>query len=256
MSVITLRRKPSGGAPRPAAAPDGTMSLVEHLEEVRDRLVRSVIGLVVTTSLAFLFITPIMSLLLNLAGAHPVQAIDPTETFSTYFKVAFTVGIGLAMPLLVYEFLRFLAPGLQRGERRAIYFSLPFVVLCFVTGALFCYVLVLPSALNFLLGFGDPRILKQVSLTKFIGFVSNFILACGVAFELPVVIFMLAKLGVVSYKRLTRFRKYAFLLAFVGAAILTPTPDPFNQALVAGPLFLLYELGLQMSRFARPADAR
>jgi sec-independent protein translocase protein TatC len=77
-----------------------------------------------------------------------------------------------------------------------------------------------------------------------------------VAFELPVVIFMLAKLGVVSYKRLVRFRKYAFLLAFVAAAIITPTPDPFNQALVAGPLFLLYELGLQMSRFARRAAVR
>jgi len=227
------------------------MSVVEHLEEFRDRLVRSAIGVLVTTVLAFLFINPIMDVLLNLAGNHTIQAIDPTETFATYFKVAFTVGIGMAMPLLVYQLLRFVAPGLSRGEQRALYISMPFVVLCFVTGALFCYFIVLPSTLNFLLGFGDPRILKQISLTKFISFVSNFILAVGVSFELPVFLFMLAKLGVVTFARLSRFRKYAFLLAFVIAAVITPTPDPFNQTLVAIPLFLLYELGLQLSRFAR-----
>lgn len=246
MSVITWK-----GKPRPAVDAGGKMSLVQHLEELRDRLVRSVIGVVVTTLLAFLFINPIMEVLLNLAGNHTIQAIDPTETFGTYFKVAFTAGLGLAMPLLVYQLLRFLAPGLRRGEQRALLFSLPFIVLCFASGALFCYFIILPSTLNFLLGFGDPRILKQISLTKFIGFVSNFILAVGVSFELPVVLLMLAKLGIVSYDRLKGFRKYAFLLAFVIAAVITPTPDPFNQSLVAIPLFLLYELGLQLSRFAR-----
>jgi sec-independent protein translocase protein TatC len=151
--------------------------------------------------------------------------------------------------------LRFLAPGLTRGERGAIYMSLPFVVICFLSGALFCYFVILPSALNFLLGFGDPRILKQISLTKFVSFVTNFMLAVGLAFEMPVVVFMLARLGVVSYARLRRFRKYALLLAFVIAAMITPTPDPFNQALVAVPLFLLYEIGLQLSRFARRKHA-
>jgi sec-independent protein translocase protein TatC len=249
MSVLAWKR----GAPPPGTSdgPGATMTLVAHLEELRDRLIRSTLAVVVTTTLAFVFINSIMSWLLDLAGTHTIQALDPTETFATYFKVAFTAGLGLAMPVLVYQLLRFLAPGLTRGERRALYLSLPFVVICFVTGALFCYFVVLPSALNFLLGFGDPRILKQISLTKFIGFVSNFILAVGVAFELPVFIFMLAKLGIASYSRLARFRKYAFLLAFVVAAVITPTPDPINQALVAVPLFLLYELGLQLSRLAR-----
>ncbi|HUS13455.1 MAG TPA: twin-arginine translocase subunit TatC [Chloroflexia bacterium] len=251
MSVITWKPQSQRRGSRPAPAPDGTMPLVGHLSEFRDRLVRCAIGVTATTLLAFLFVNPIMGLLLDLAGNHTIQAIDPTETFGTYFKVAFTAGLGLAMPLLVYQLLRFLAPGLTRGENRALYMSLPFVVLCFVTGALFCYLVILPSALNFLLSFGDPRIVKQISLTKFIGFVSNFMLAVGAAFELPVVIFMLAKLGVVTYQRLAKFRKYAFLLSFVVAAMITPTPDPLNQGLVAIPLFLLYELGLQLSRFAR-----
>ncbi len=251
MSVIPWK---TGRGSAPAMHPGGQMPLVEHLLELRDRLVRAALGVTLTTVLAFLFIDPIMSLLLNLAGTHTIQAIDPTETFGTYFKVAFSVGIGLAMPLLVYQLLRFLAPGLSKGEQRVLLLSLPFVTLCFLTGALFCYFIILPSALNFLLSFGDPRILKQISLTKFVGFVTNFILAVGCSFEMPVVIVMLARLGIVGYKRLAKFRKYAFLLSFLIAAVITPTPDPLNQTLVAVPLFLLYELGVQLSRFvAKPA---
>jgi sec-independent protein translocase protein TatC len=232
------------------------MPVVGHLEELRDRVIRCVVAVVLTTALACWQIDHIMSLILDLAGTHPVQAIDPTETFGTYFKVAFTTGLGLALPVLIYQLLRFLAPGLTRSERRATYMSMPFVLACFVTGAAFCYLIILPSALQFLLGFGDPRILKQVSLTKFVGFVTNFMLAVGTSFELPVVLFMLAKLGIVTHARLARFRKYAFLLSFVAAAIITPTPDPINQALVAIPLFVLYELGLQLSRFARRPPQR
>lgn len=250
MSVVPWNSQPRS---RPAPPPGGTMPLVAHLVELRDRLIRSALGVVVTTTLAFLFIDRIMSILLDLAGTHTIQAIDPTETFGTYFKVAFSVGLGLAMPLLVYQLLRFLSPGLNPGEQRTVMLSLPFVALCFIAGALFCYVLILPSALDFLLGFGDPRILKQISLTKFVGFVTNFLLAVGVSFEMPVVIVLLARLGIVGYQKLAKFRKYALLLAFLISAIITPTPDPFNQSLVAVPLFLLYELGVQLSRFvARP----
>lgn len=252
MSVIAWGGKPRLRRPkRQAPPPGGTMPLMGHLIEFRDRLVRSAIGVTLTTVLAFVFIDKIMGVVLSLANGHTIQALDPTETFSTYFKVALSVGIGMAMPLLVYQILRFLSPGLERNEKRALYISLPFVALCFITGALFCYFIILPSALDFLLGFGDARIQKNISLTKFVGFVTNFVLAVGVSFELPVVLFMLAKLGIVNHKRLSKFRKYAFLLSFLAAAIITPTPDPFNQALVGIPLYLLYELGVQLSRFAR-----
>jgi sec-independent protein translocase protein TatC len=254
MSVVSVSKKWKfrlPGQPRPVARVETHMPLVKHLEELRDRMVKSVLAIVLTTAVAFLFIERIMGVLIDLAGTHTVQAIDPTETFTTYFKVALTVGIGLAMPILVYQLMRFLAPGLTRGEKRILYFSLPFVAISFVAGAAFCYYVVLPSALNFLLSFGDPRILKQVSLTKFVSFVSSFMLAVGASFELPLVVFLLAKLGIVSHKRLGKWRKFALLLSFAVAAMITPTPDPFNQAMVGVPLFLLYELGVQLSRFAR-----
>ena len=252
MSAIAWRGKVRlPKRPQQPQVVDGTMPLMGHIKELRDRLVRAAVGVAVATIVAFIFIDKIMGLVLDLAGTHTVQALDPTETFGTYFKVAFSVGMGLAMPVLVYQLLRFLSPGLSRGEKRAIYISLPFVALCFISGALFCYFVILPSALNFLLGFGDPRILKNVSLTKFVSFVTSFMLAVGAAFETPVIVFMLAKLGIVSRRKLGKFRKYAFLLSFVVAAIITPTPDPFNQTLVGVPLYLLYELGVQLSRFAR-----
>ena len=254
MSVISLRgklKRPFPAGPRRNVAEDKPMRLVDHLLELRDRLIKSVIGIVVTTALAFLFIDRIMAALIDLAGTHTVQAIDPTETFATYFKVAFSVGIGLSMPLIVYQLVRFLAPGLKPNEKRLVYFSLPFVALSFVAGATFCYYVILPSALDFLLSFGDTRILKQVSLTKLVSFVTSFMLAVGVSFEMPIVVFLLAKLGVVNHKQLGRWRKYAFFISFAISAIITPTPDPFNQTLVAVPLFLLYELGVQLSRFAR-----
>lgn len=254
MSVVPVSKKwkfRAPGRPQPSARADSAMPLVKHLEELRDRLVKSVLAVVVATALAFLFIDRIMGALIDLAGSHMVQAIDPTETFTTYFKVALTVGLGMSMPVLVYQLMRFLAPGLTSGEKRVLYVSLPFIGISFLAGAAFCYYVVLPSALDFLLSFGDPRIAKQVSLTKFVSFVSSFILAVGASFELPLVVFLLAKLGIVSHKRLGRWRKYAFLLSFAVAAMITPTPDPFNQAMVGVPLFLLYELGVQMSRFAR-----
>lgn len=252
MSVIPIRGRLRIPAPinRPPVV-DTPMPLVKHLEELRDRLIKSVIGVIAATAIAFIFLDRIIGALIDLAGNHTVQAIDPTETFGTYFKVAFSVGIGLAMPILVYQLMRFLAPGLKDSERRALYISLPFVAILFLAGVTFCYFVVLPSALNFLLSFGDPRILKQVSLTKYVSFVTSFLLAVGASFETPLVIFLLVRLGIVKRERLGKWRKYAFLLSFVVAAIITPTPDPINQTIVAVPLFLLYELGIQLSRFAR-----
>lgn len=254
MSAISLRGKirlPRPGPLRQGESIDKPMSLIKHLEELRDRLIKSAVSVALMTALSFLFIEGIMGILIDLAGTHTVQAIDPTETFGTYLQVAFTTGIGLSIPLIIYQILRFFSPGLKRNERRALYISLPFIALAFAAGATFCYFVVLPSALDFLLSFGDPRILKQVSLTKFVSFVSSFILAVGVSFEMPIFVFLLAKLGIANHKKLASWRKYALLASFVLAALITPTPDPVNQAMVGVPLFLLYELGVQLSRFAR-----
>ena len=239
--------------PRPAPDAEQRMALVEHLRELRDRLIRVVLSVILTTSLSFLFINQLMQLFLNLLPKQPnihVQVFEPAEAFTSYFKVALTFGIVLAMPLIVYQVFRFLAPGLTGKERRWLLLSLPMITVFFLAGVVFCYTLVLPSALNFLLNFGSPEIEQNQRLSSFIGFVTNFMLAVGITFELPPVMFLLAKLGVVSAKRMSRMRRFVVVIAFIVAAIITPTPDPVNQTIVALPIYLLYELGLLFARLA------
>src|SRR5579859_4477602 len=247
-----MNRRPLVRRPRRAPDPEQHMALVEHLRELRDRLIRAVLGVALTTALSFIFINQLFQIFINLlpAGVH-MQATHPAETFTAYFKVALTCGIILAMPVIIYQLFRFLAPGLSARERRWLLLSLPLVTVFFLAGALFCYFLVLPSALNFLFNFGDTtKIEQRPTISEFIGFVTTFVLAVGLTFELPPVMFLLAKLGVVSVKRMSGFRRYVIVLAFVIAAVITPTPDPVNQTIVALPIYVLYELGVLFAKLA------
>jgi sec-independent protein translocase protein TatC len=240
---------------RAPANPEARMALIGHLRELRDRLVRAVLGIVLTTTLSFLFINPLMDLFLRLVpqasnGRIHIVVLEPAEAFTSYFKVALTFGIVIAMPLIIYQVFRFIAPGLTAAENRWLLLGLPLITGFFLVGVLFCYFLVLPSALNFLLKFGSPQIEQNQRLSSFIGFVTNFMLAVGVTFELPPVMFLLAKLGVVKAQRMRGIRRYVSVLAVIVAAIITPTPDPVNQMIVAIPIYLLYELGVLFARLA------
>jgi sec-independent protein translocase protein TatC len=239
---------------RPDGSRDVELPLREHLRELRDRLIKAVLVVVLTTGLSLAFAEQEVQVLVQLASPHKLIALTPTETFVSYLKVAFITGIAISMPLLIYQLFRFLAPGLTKTERRWILTSLPAVTLFFIMGVLFCYFLVLPSALNFLLNFGTG-IEVTPTISKFLDFVTHFLLAVGIAFETPVIIFVLAKLGVATPKRLSRFRRWAYLLAFVIAAIITPTPDPINQTIVAVPIILLYELGTLFARLGVRREA-
>jgi sec-independent protein translocase protein TatC len=224
------------------------LPLREHLRELRDRLIKAVLAIVLTTGLSLLFAQQEVQLLVRLAYPHKLIAVSPTETFVAYLKVSFITGIAISMPLLVYQLFRFLAPGLTRTERRWVLTSLPGITIFFAIGVLFCYFLVLPSALNFLLNFGGGTVEITPTITEFLNFVTHFLLAVGIAFETPVIIFVLSLLGVATPKRLGKFRRWAILLAFIIAAIITPTPDPINQTIVAVPIILLYELGILFAR--------
>ena len=247
-----------GGAPKPQVTPvlrpDGSrdveLPLVEHLRELRSRLVKATLAVVITTGISLTFAEQEVALLARLAGEHQLIALKPTETFVAYIKVAFITGIAMAMPLLVYQLFRFIAPGLTRKEKRLILFSLPAITVLFAGGVLFCYFIVLPSALEFLLNFGAQYVLNTPTVSDFLSFVTRFLMAMGLAFETPLIIFLLAKLGVATPKRLRRFRRWAWVLAFILAAIITPTPDPINQIIVAVPIILLYEFGTLLARLA------
>jgi sec-independent protein translocase protein TatC len=258
MAAPKIRRPRLRVVPSDPDAPEAAMPLMAHLLELRNRLVRAALGVLITTLISFFYSQQLLDFFLALKPKDlnvQIQVIEVTETFVTYFKVSLTAGLILSMPIIIYELLRFLAPGLRTNERRWVLAGLPFIILFFGVGVIFGYLVLLPNALTFLLGFGSPTIEKNILLSKYISFVTTFLLAVGVVFEMPPVMFMLAKLHIVSARRMSGFRRYAIVLIVIIAAIITPTPDPFNQMAVAVPMYLLYELGIIFARFAWRGDA-
>ena len=247
-------------------ADDAKMPFLAHLGELRQRLIKSIVALGVGL-LASLFFTPqLMAFLrrplrvelafqrrypfiVNQVKAAPPELIftAPAEAFWAHLKVALLVGLVVALPVVLFQVWRFVEPGLLPKEKR---FALPFVVLStlsFAVGMAFCFVLVLPYAFTFLLTF-DPNLKPMLKVGEYIDFTMKFLLAFGVIFELPLAMTIAARLGLVTPQFLARNRKYAFFLCFVVGAVLTPTPDVFNQSLMAIPMYLLYEVGIVAAR--------
>jgi sec-independent protein translocase protein TatC len=238
---------------------DKEMTLLEHLEELRGRLTAAMIALVVGVLVSVIPIPTMTSitgwlfqLISDQAKSSGVNVIStgPGETFFTYLEVALVVGAALAMPVIIYQILAFVAPALYENEKKYLYLAVPGVFFSFVCGVLFCYYLTLPFATRFLAGFLASDVQPFWSVEKYASFVATFLFWVGVMFELPIIMFFLSKLGVVSHQRLARFRKYAFVLAFVIGAAITPTPDPINQTIISLPIYLLFELGVILARFA------
>jgi sec-independent protein translocase protein TatC len=227
------------------------MTLVEHLDELRSRIVKAIIGLVVGTAIAFALTPWLIERMLEPSGLGKLYFTKPAEGFLLYFQVSLMAGIGIASPWLLTQVVAFVMPALTRRERRIFWTALPFIALFFVGGVAFGYFVTLPFALRYLLDFNLGGTLEAlITADEYLSFVTTILLWMGLAFELPIVIWILAKFGVAKTQRLIGFRKYAILAAFVLAAVITPTPDPLNQALVAIPLWILYEIGIVFSRFA------
>jgi sec-independent protein translocase protein TatC len=201
-------------------------------------------------TISAVFLTwPVIRLLSEPSGLNLV-ALRPTETFVTYFKVAMVTGAAIAMPVIVWQTLLFVLPALHKHERRWVFLAVPFITLAFAAGLAFGFFLVIPSAVRFLYGFGGDYIGQFWSIEEYVTFITTLLFWIGLSFETPIAIFFLAKLGIVNPRGLGRFRRYAIVGAFAIAAVITPTPDPFNQTLVAIPMYLLYELGVLLARFA------
>jgi len=230
---------------------DEEMTILEHLEELRSRIIVMAVALLITTAISLIF-TPRLFDILKAPAPEGTRLIyiEVTEMFITYFKVALAAGFGLAMPVVVYQTIRFVAPGLTRREKRLLFRMLPLVLIFFVLGALFGYFVTLPFALRYLLGLFPEFATPQIRVDNFIGFVTTILFWMGISFELPVVIYVISKIGLVTPRKLASLRKYAILVFFIIAAIITPTPDPLNQTLVAAPMIVLYEVGILMARIA------
>jgi sec-independent protein translocase protein TatC len=226
------------------------MTLQEHLEELRTRVMYSALSIAIGFVVGLILSRPLLEQMAAWSGLQELQVISPTEGFVTYMKVALYIGIAIAMPVLVYQIVAFLGPGLTRQERSYLRTALPFVSAMFIAGVLFAFFVVIPRALGFLAGFGDEVFDAQFRASEVVQFYMTLMLWLGVVFEMPIVIFLLAKLRVVSAQRLASIRKFMLVGIMIAAAIITPTPDPFNMMMVATPMYVLYEFGILLARIA------
>jgi sec-independent protein translocase protein TatC len=214
------------------------------------RLIRAFIALFVTTGLSFVFAKQVLVFLIAPMGDTPPQALKPTESLGNYMKVALLCGVILAMPVIVYQVARFIAPGLTKKERRYLVLLVPGATLCFVAGVAFAYFVMMPAAIPFLQGFMSDIIEQQWAIGEYLSFVTSLLFWLGLAFELPLFVYFLAKIGLIDVHTLRKNRKYAIIVIAVLAAVITPTVDPLNMILVMGPLIVLYELGVILAKFA------
>ncbi len=238
------------------------MPLTAHLEELRWRIVRSLAAVAVGFVACYAFADRLFVFVIHpLAALRPEQSLligtGVTEAFFTKLKVSFIAGLFLASPVVFFQAWRFVAPGLYDSEKRL---ALPFALAAsffFVAGAAFCYVVVFPVGFRFFLEeYGSIDVAPRIRITEYLSFATRMLLAFGVTFELPVVTYFLARLGVVTHRHLIEYGRYAVVVIFFVAAVLTPGPDVASQLLMATPLLLLYGLSILVALVvARPAPA-
>lgn len=226
------------------------LSILEHLRELRSRFIKSLLALVLGTGVAAAFTFPVMDFLKKPAGDVTLVYIDPTELITTYFKVAILGGLILAMPIVLYQMAMFAAPGLTSKEKRYMIVSLPGIVISFMAGAVFTWFILLPPAFHFLLNFGEGVAEPQIRISRYINLILVLTTWVGLSFQTPLVMTLLARLGVVKPSSFAKKRKMAIIGAFIAAAIFTPTFDPINQTLLASPIIVLYEMGIWLSKLA------
>ncbi|GAB4437750.1 MAG: twin-arginine translocase subunit TatC [Anaerolineae bacterium] len=227
------------------------MSFLEHLDDLRKHLMRAGLALIITTGLSLFFTGEILRYLLTPYGPEErLQILGPTESVVVYFRVALLAGAILAMPIITWQLFGFILPGLTSKERRWVLLSLPGITAFFLLGVSFAWFIMTPAALKFLSEFQSEVFYVEWTADAYIAFVTALLFWIGVAFETPLVLTVLARLGLVGPRALIRNWRLAIVLTAVLAALITPTIDPFNMALVMGPLLALYVLSIFMTAIA------
>lgn len=226
---------------------DKRATIVEHLNELRNHIGKSLIVLLVCSVIIYSFIDKILLFLSKPVGK--LVFIAPQEAFTTNIKIAFFVGLLLSSPFILYQVWKFVSLGLVLKERKYIRIFGPLSFLLFVIGFTFGYLIIVPIGMKFLLGFASEALVPMITISKYISFVFNLSFAFSLVFQLPIVILFLTKIGIVTPAILKKRRKEAIVLVFIAAAVMTP-PDVVTQVLMAVPLIFLYELGIIFSRVA------
>lgn len=237
---------------KPEKKPIDELTIFEHLDELRQRLIKVIIALVIGMILGSFVTVPVLKLLIFPLGDQVPQTLSPTEAPSVFFRVAILIGIVIAMPVIVYQLFQFARPGLDPNERRYVLIGAPAASISFAAGVAFAALVLLRPAINFLQRFLEDIVEHNFSIDRYISFVSNILLWAGLVFETPLIMYFLARLGVVSPEGFAKARRFVIVGGAVGAAIITPTVDPVNMLLIMVPFMLLYELGILLAKLGRP----
>ena len=235
-------------------AEDNQMSVLQHLEELRKVLIVCIVSLIPATFVAWFFKEDILGLLVRpLREKNPDYTLNffgPTEAFFVFLKLSIATGFLIALPIILYQVWKFVLPALRSNEKKVLYTIVPSSFILFIGGIAFAYFSVFKIALSFFLGFGGEYADPLLRLSDYLSFVLTFLLPFGLVFQLPIVILFLTRMGIVTPKFLAQKRKYAFFIIVVIAAVLTP-PDVISQALMALPIYLLYEISILISYLFR-----
>jgi sec-independent protein translocase protein TatC len=235
-------------------ASEKEMSFLEHLEELRWRIIYSLIGIVIGTIIAWIFIDYLVDYVLLVPAKNSgseLQNLKPFGQLFLYMQIAIMVGLVVSIPNVFYQFWKFIAPALHKRERRYILWIVIFSSVCFLIGIAFAYFVMLPLALKFAAQFGSASIKNQFAIDEYMSIIISVMLAAGLIFELPMISFFLSKLGILKPSFMRKYRKHAIVIIMFAAAILTPGTDPVSQIILAVPLVLLYEISVLISKLSQ-----
>ena len=238
---------------------DSEMSFFDHLEEFRWRLVKSIIGLVLGAIVVGIYSDYIITnVLLKIAkNTNPplnIINLKPYGQLSLYFEVIIIGGLILSFPVIIYQFWKFIEPALKENERKYIFGSIVGTVFCFLSGIVFVYYIMLPTALNFFAGFGSTSINNQIAIDEYMSFILTLLLTGGLVFELPVVSIFLGKIGILTPSIMRKYRRHAIVIILIVAGVLTPSPDVASQILLSLPLIFLYEISIFVCKMAQKKE--
>lgn len=225
---------------------DKPLTLLEHLSELRKRIIISLLAIGIATIVSFSFSSQLLKVL-KLPASGLIEKLvffSPEGAFLIYLRIALFSGIIISMPVILYQLWAFVNPAIEERFKRGITYFILFSSILFIAGCAFCYFMVLPPALRFLLGFAQEELAPVISAERYISFVTILILGMGLIFQMPVVSFFLARWGIINARLLRRKYKYAIVVIFIIAAMITPTADVFNMLVFALPMLILYEISI------------
>lgn len=229
------------------------MSFLDHLEELRWRIIYTVIGLVAGTIISWIFIDYLIEVILLKPARDTgaiLQNLKPFGQFFLFVQVSIISGFVLSIPNVFYQLWKFISPALRKGERKYILSIVVYSSLCFIAGIVFAYFVMLPIALTFAAQFGSEEITNQFAIDEYFNIIISVMLAAALVFELPMISFFLTKLGILTPDFMKKYRRHSIVIIMIFAAFLTPGGDPISQIVLAVPLVLLYELSIFISKLS------